>query len=41
MTLERWMATHCLTLGELDRDRIVVIDRKLAVKLDGIDGDGA
>lgn len=33
--LERWMGRHCLTLGDLDRDRIAVIDRKLALKLDG------
>jgi integrase len=32
---EKWMGRHCLTLGELDRDRIAVIDRKLALKLDG------
>ena len=32
---ERWMAKNCLTLGELDRDRIGDIDRKLALKLDG------
>ena len=35
VVLERWMAKHCLTLGELDRDRIADIDRKLALKLDG------
>ena len=33
--LEKWMSRHCLTLGDLDRDRIAGIDRKLAVKLDG------
>ena len=27
VVLERWMAKHCLTLGELDRDRIADIDR--------------
>ena len=32
---ERWMTRHCLTLGDLDRDRIADIDRKLAIKLDG------
>ncbi len=32
---ERWMGKHCLTLGELDRERIADIDRKLALKLDG------
>ena len=32
---ERWMAKHCLTLAELDRDRIADIDRKLGLKLDG------
>ena len=26
---------HCLTLGELDRDRVADIDRKLSLKLDG------
>ena len=33
--LEKWMVRHCLTVGDLDRDRIAVIDRKLSVKLDG------
>ena len=33
--LERWMAKHCLTLGELDRERVADIDRKLGLKLDG------
>ena len=33
--LEKWMSRHCLSLGDLDRDRIASIDRKLAVKLDG------
>ena len=33
--LEKWMSRHCLTLGDLDRDRVAVIDRKLALKLDG------
>ena len=33
--LERWLAKHCLTLGELDRERIADIDRKLSLKLDG------
>ena len=32
---ERWMAKNCLTLGELDRERIAEIDRRLALKLDG------
>ena len=32
---ERWMARHCLTLADLDRDRIADIDRKLGLKLDG------
>ena len=32
---ERWMAKHCLTLGELDRERVADIDRKLGLKLDG------
>ena len=35
VALERWMSKHCLALGELDRDRIADIDRKLALKLDG------
>ncbi len=34
VTLERWMK-NCLTLGELDRERIADMDRKLALKLDG------
>ncbi len=29
------MAKNCLTLGELDRERIAEIDRRLALKLDG------
>ncbi len=33
--LERWMGKHCLALGELDRERVADIDRKLALKLDG------
>ena len=33
IVLERWMARHCLTLGELDRERIADIDRRLALKL--------
>lgn len=33
--LEKWMSRHCLTLGDLDRDRIAGIDRKLSLKLDG------
>jgi hypothetical protein len=32
---ENWMAKNCLTLGELDRERIAEIDRRLALKLDG------
>ena len=35
VVLERWLAKNCLTLGELDRERIADIDRKLALKLDG------
>ncbi len=35
VVLERWLAKNCLTLGELDRDRVADIDRKLALKLDG------
>jgi len=33
--LEKWMARNCLTLGELDRERIADIDRRLGLKLDG------
>ena len=32
---ERWMAKHCLTLRELDRERVADIDPKLGLKLDG------
>ena len=32
---EKWMAKNCLTLGELDRERIADIDRRLGLKLDG------
>ena len=32
---EKWLAKNCLTLGELDRERIADIDRKLSLKLDG------
>ena len=32
---EKWLAKNCLTLGELDRERIADIDRRLALKLDG------
>lgn len=32
---ERWMAKYCLPLGELDRERIAEIDRRLGLKLDG------
>lgn len=32
---ERWMAKHCLTQAELDRERVADIDRKLGLKLDG------
>jgi integrase len=35
VALERWVGKHCLTLGELDRERVADIDRKLALKLDG------
>jgi len=35
MQHEKWMAKHCLTLGELDRERIADIDRRLGLKLDG------
>ena len=33
--LEKWMGRNCLTLGELDRERIADIDRRLVLKLDG------
>ena len=32
---EKWMAKNCLTLGDLDRDRIADIDRRRGWKLDG------
>ena len=32
---EKWMARNCLTLGELDRERVADIDRRLGLKLDG------
>ena len=32
---EKWMAKNCVPLGELDRERIADIDRRLALKLDG------
>ena len=32
---EKWMAKNSLTLGELDRERIADIDRRLGLKLDG------
>ena len=32
---EKWMAKNCLTLGDLDRERIADIDRRLGLKLDG------
>lgn len=32
---EKWMAKNCLPLGELDRERIAEIDRRLGLKLDG------
>ena len=32
---EKWMAKNCLPLGELDRERIADIDRRLGLKLDG------
>jgi integrase len=35
ITMERWMGRHGLTLGELDREQIADIDRKLALMLDG------
>jgi len=33
--LEKWMARNCPTLGDLDRERIADIDRRLGLKLDG------
>ena len=33
--LEKWMARNCLALGELDRERVADIDRRLGLKLDG------
>jgi len=32
---EKWLAKNCLTLGDLDRERIADIDRRLTLKLDG------
>ena len=32
---EKWMGRNCLTLGELDRERVADIDRRLGLKLDG------
>jgi integrase len=32
---EKWMAKNCMPLGELDRERIAEIDRRLGLKLDG------
>jgi integrase len=32
---EKWMAKNSLTLGDLDRERIADIDRRLGLKLDG------
>ena len=32
---ERWMAKNCLSLGELDRERLADVDRRLGLKLDG------
>ena len=34
--LEKWMARNCLTLGDLDRERVADIDRRLGLKLDGL-----
>ncbi len=33
--LEKWMSRNCLTLGDLDRERVADIDRRLGLKLDG------
>ena len=33
--LEKWTSWNCLTLGDLDRERIADIDRRLGLKLDG------
>jgi len=35
VVLERWLTKNCLTLGDLDRERVADIDRKLALKMDG------
>ncbi len=32
---EKWMGRNCLMLGELDRERVADIDRRLGLKLDG------
>lgn len=34
-TLEAWLAANCLSLAEIDRERIAEIDRQLGLKLDG------
>ena len=33
--LEKWMGRNCLSLGDLDRERVADIDRRLGLKLDG------
>ncbi len=33
--LERWLSTNCLTLEELDREKVAQIARRLILKLDG------
>ena len=33
--LEKWMGRNCLTLGEIDREQVADIDRRLGLKLDG------
>ena len=34
-SLEAWLATNCLSLVEIDRERVAEIDRQLGLKLDG------
>jgi len=33
--LEKWLDTNCVTLAEIDRERVAEIDRQLGLKLDG------
>lgn len=34
-TLEGWLTANCLSLAEIDRERVAEIDRQLGLKLDG------